>query len=105
MISIQFPDPHFKTKHKKRRVVKEDFVDAVAKTIRIGTKIFLQSDVIDVIEDMVETFAAHPEFTPVEGYSMERLVDNTSPVAVKTEREKATLARELPVYRMLFVKK
>ena len=102
MLTIQFPDPHFKSKHKKRRVVKDDFVESVGQCLSSGTKVFLQSDVIEVIEDMVAVFGSSPLFKPSEGYSSTRLLENKSPVNVQTEREVATLARGLPVYRMMF---
>ena len=105
MICIQFPDPHFKTKHKKRRVVKDDFVEAVAGKIKSGTRVFLQSDVVEVIEDMVATFAANSNFISSDSYDINNLNSNKSPVAVQTEREKATIAKGLPVYRMLFARK
>ena len=105
MICIQFPDPHFKTKHKKRRVVKDDFVEAVAGKIKSGTKVFLQSDVVEVIDDMVATFSANSNFIACDSYDINNLTANISPVTVQTEREKATLAKGLPVYRMLFAKK
>lgn len=105
MICIQFPDPHFKTKHKKRRVVKDDFVEAVAGKIKSGTKVFLQSDVVEVIDDMVATFSANSNFIACDSYDINNLTANISPVSVQTEREKATIAKGLPVYRMLFAKK
>ena len=104
MVCIQFPDPHFKTRHKKRRVVNEEFVNILSRCLSSNSKIFVQSDVFDVIEDMVQSFLKNINFSPANNYSAVSLDNNISPVGIKTEREIATLARNLPVYRMLFVK-
>ena len=61
-VTIQFPDPHFKKRHHKRRVVQAALVRAVAQGLEPGARVFLQSDVRDVAEDMrakFETFGAH----------------------------------------------
>lgn len=45
-VTIQFPDPHFKTQHAKRRVVTDELIEQLAKsTMPEGGLIFLQSDV------------------------------------------------------------
>ena len=62
MVTIQFPDPHFKKRHRKRRVVQPALVRAVAEGLRAGARVFLQSDVLGVAEDMrdkFERFGAH----------------------------------------------
>jgi len=61
-VTIQFPDPHFKKRHHKRRVVQAALVRAVSQGLEPGARVFLQSDVRDVAEDMrakFETFGAH----------------------------------------------
>jgi tRNA (guanine-N7-)-methyltransferase len=44
-VTIQFPDPHFKTQHAKRRVVTPQLIDTLAKYMPTGSTVFLQSDV------------------------------------------------------------
>lgn len=44
-VTIQFPDPHFKTQHQKRRVVSADLVRTLAKLMPTEGQVFLQSDV------------------------------------------------------------
>ena len=105
LVCIQFPDPHFKKRHKKRRVVDEKLVDTLSIFLPSGCKIFLQSDVFPVIEDMVKSFSDHSDFSPCENYFVDSLCTNISPFHVQTEREISTLRRNLPVYRMLFMKK
>lgn len=65
---------------------------------------FVQSDVLDVQQDMMEHFGNHSAFVSAPGYSMENLDQNKSPNNVETEREIATFNKGLPVYRYLFLR-
>ena len=56
LVAIQFPDPHFKTRHHKRRVVQSALVRAIARGLTPGARVFLQSDVQEVSEDMRDKF-------------------------------------------------
>jgi tRNA (guanine-N7-)-methyltransferase len=96
MVTVQFPDPWFKKKHFKRRMVKTALVDDIAKHLSPGGKLFIQSDVKEVFDEIVRFFAENAAFKLVSG----NLEKNIFPV--KTERENAVEERELPVYRALF---
>ncbi len=100
-VSIQFPDPWFKKRHQKRRVVQPELVENVAKYLVPGGMVFLQSDVHEVAVEMRDRFAEHPEFERQGGEDW--LPDNPMPVA--TEREQSTLEKDEPVYRVVFLKK
>jgi len=102
-VTIQFPDPHFKSKHKKRRVVNAGLVSCIAKfTSQIGSRVFLQSDIEELQCDMVDHFEKSGYFDLVEGYDSAKLGENVNPFEEKTEREIATYAKGLPVFRMLY---
>ena len=99
-VSIQFPDPWFKNRHAKRRVVQPELVTELAEYLAPGGIVFLQSDIKFVALEMCLRFAAHPAF---ERQGMgEWLVDN--PLPVPTEREIATQNKGESVYRALFTK-
>ncbi|KAL5700049.1 tRNA (guanine(46)-N(7))-methyltransferase [Ranunculus cassubicifolius] len=51
-VSILCPDPHFKTKHHKRRVVQTPLVSSILTKLSPGGQVFVQSDVLDVALDM-----------------------------------------------------
>ncbi|NES81990.1 MAG: tRNA (guanosine(46)-N7)-methyltransferase TrmB [Moorea sp. SIO2B7] len=97
-ITIQFPDPWFKQRHMKRRVVKPELVDILATYLVEGGIVFLQSDVESVAVEMSDRFEEHPKFQ--KQHQKTWLANNPFPIS--TEREKATLARSQPVYRALF---
>lgn len=135
LVTIQFPDPHFKRRHHKRRVVQPQLVSAIKALVPQGGKVFLQTDVLEVAEDMRDHFEkeagdefelselhSNPEavFHQIseveegkEGVVVEKfdskwakagwLVEN--PLPVPTERELHVLNQNLPVYRIMLVKK
>jgi tRNA (guanine-N7-)-methyltransferase len=99
-ITIQFPDPWFKQRHSKRRVVQPELVDCLVAHLVEGGTIFLQSDVESVAREMGERFEVHPHLK--KQHSEEWLSIN--PFPIPTEREIATLAKNQPVYRVLLRK-
>lgn len=100
-VSIQFPDPWFKKRHQKRRVVQPELVENVARYLVPGGMVFLQSDVYEVAVEMRDRFAEHPSFERQGGEDW--LPQNPMPVA--TEREQSTLDKDEPVYRVVFLRK
>ncbi|XAR63357.1 tRNA (guanine(46)-N(7))-methyltransferase [Bertholletia excelsa] len=57
-VSILCPDPHFKKKYHKRRVVQKPLVESILDNLSAGGKVFIQSDVLEVAFDMREKFDA-----------------------------------------------
>ncbi|MGF1491248.1 MAG: tRNA (guanosine(46)-N7)-methyltransferase TrmB [Microcoleaceae cyanobacterium] len=96
-VSIQFPDPWFKKRHQRRRVVQPELVNILAQYLAPTGEIFLQSDVQEVAMEMCDRFAEHPAFQSI---SDEWLSGN--PLPIPSEREHATLSRGEPVYRTIF---
>lgn len=99
-VSIQFPDPWFKHRHLKRRVVQRELVSAIAKYLVQRGDIFLQSDIKEVAQEMSDRFSENPAF--LKQHSSQWLAEN--PFSVATEREIATFRKNQPVYRTLFQK-
>ena len=97
-VTIQFPDPWFKKKHHKRRVLQADLLDALAGALAPGTELFAQSDVLEVIEPMVELVDADSRFQRPAGDPTPWLTAN--PLPLPTERERYVLEQGLPVYRV-----
>eukprot|EP00525_Craspedostauros_australis_P003370 CAMPEP_0198130420 /NCGR_PEP_ID=MMETSP1442-20131203/53948_1 /TAXON_ID= /ORGANISM="Craspedostauros australis, Strain CCMP3328" /LENGTH=319 /DNA_ID=CAMNT_0043791039 /DNA_START=206 /DNA_END=1165 /DNA_ORIENTATION=+ len=101
MVTIQFPDPHFKSQHAKRRVVTQELVTTLARYMPEGSTVFLQSDIQSVLDEMRESFRMQPEFFCDELESTEEYHDNNL-IGVPTEREISVLKRDLPVFRAVF---
>jgi len=99
-VTIQFPDPWFKKKHHKRRVLQPALLLALAGAQQRGRELFVQSDVPAVIEPMVSVIEASGCYArPATDARPWRL---TNPLPVPTEREHHVLAQKLPVYRVLY---
>ena len=95
-VTIQFPDPWHKKKHAKRRMVTGEMVAAIARHLAASGKIFIQTDVDFLAEEMFEIFRDFEELREIE--------TRENPFPVKTEREKAVEEKNLPVYRAIFEK-
>jgi len=100
-VTIQFPDPWFKNRHAKRRVVQPELVAELANYLAVGSVVFLQSDMEFVAVEMRDRFAENPAFEKMG--TGEWLAQN--PLPVPTEREIYTQNKGEPVYRALFVRR
>lgn len=96
-VTIQFPDPWFKKKHAKRRMVNQEMVDTIAKRLAPGGNVFIQTDIEFLADEMFGLFRSDERFheSPIDA----------NPFPVKTEREKAVEDKHLPVYRTSFLTK
>ena len=99
-VTIQFPDPWFKKRQVKRRVVQPELIDTLAAYLIDGGEVFLQSDVEAVAVQMCDRFEAHPAFQKQGAQTWLA----TNPLPVPTEREVSTLSHGEPVYRALFIR-
>lgn len=99
-ITVQFPDPWFKRRHNKRRVIQPELVNILVDYLVDGGAVFLQSDIEEVAIEMTHRFSQHPLL--VQQHSETWLIEN--PLPVPTERELYVLEDNLSVYRVLFKK-
>ena len=100
LVTIQFPDPWFKQKHHKRRVLQPPLLRALAAALAPGGELFLQSDVPAVIGPMVALVEASGCFERPAGEA--RPWRQGNPLPVPTERECHVLRQGLPVYAVLY---
>ncbi|MFL6375352.1 MAG: tRNA (guanosine(46)-N7)-methyltransferase TrmB [Pyrinomonadaceae bacterium] len=94
MVTIQFPDPWFKKKHAKRRMVTPELVTSVVDKLAPGGQVFIQTDIEFLAEEMVEAFRGEDRLREV--------IIGSNPFPVKTERERAVEEKNLPVFRTIF---
>jgi tRNA (guanine-N7-)-methyltransferase len=98
-VSIQFPDPWFKKRHQKRRVLQPALVNDLVEFLPNEGHIVIQSDVEELALDMVERLGEHPQLARTADHWLPE-----SPFPAQTDRERVTLEQGLPVYRAIFVK-
>ncbi|MBK8010784.1 MAG: tRNA (guanosine(46)-N7)-methyltransferase TrmB [Deltaproteobacteria bacterium] len=98
---VHFPDPCFKRRHWKRRILQPKTVLRMADLLPLGGRVFLQSDVLPLAQEMYDFMAAEPAF--------ESLLDPSmvvpSPFDERTDWERHHELVGEPVYRMLFAKR
>ena len=94
-VTIQFPDPWFKKKHAKRRMVNPEMIDTIAARLATAGRVFVQTDIEFLADEMFTLFRGDGRFGEVS--------TEENPFPVKTEREKAVEDKGLPVYRAAFV--
>ncbi len=97
MVTIQFPDPWFKKRHAKRRMVNAELVESVVGKLAGGGRVFVQTDIEFLANEMFDFFRKDERLSEIEVAG--------NPFPVKTEREKAVEDKDLPVYRAMFLKK
>ena len=61
-VFILFPDPWSKTRHRKRRFVQTEMLDALARVMKQGTELRIASDDAAYVEWTLERLMAHPDF-------------------------------------------
>lgn len=99
LVTLQFPDPWFKLRHRKRRVLQPALLLAIAGALAPGRALFLQSDVEALITPMRQLVEASAAF--VAAPARECGAD-VNPLPVATERECQVLEKGLPVHRSLY---
>lgn len=90
---VLFPDPWWKKRHAKRRVVDESFLDHLARLLRPGGELFVESDVEDRAEGMRERIEAQGSF--------ELVPCEANPYGARSNREARAEEDGLPIYRVL----
>ncbi len=99
-VSVQFPDPWFKRRHYKRRIFQPELLISIANAISHEGDLFVQSDVLDVINPIKLLVESSHCFDLVEENNSPWLYKN--PMLVPTERERYVLLNSMPIYRLLF---
>lgn len=101
-VFVHFPDPWWKKRHAKRRVVAPELLDDLARLLVSGGQLFVQTDVLDRAELYAEVIDAHPLF--------ERQVTPTgwldgNPFGSVSNRESRAELDGLPVFRTLAIRR
>jgi len=100
-VHVYFPDPWWKKRHHKRRVMNEEFLRDVVRTLRLGGSLHFWTDVQDYFAASLDLIAGHtPLVGPLE--VPERPAEHD--LDYRTHFERRTRLGDLPVYRAEFRK-
>ena len=101
-VHIYFPDPWWKKRHKKRRVVRPALLADIQRTLRGGGLLHLWTDVEEYFQAALELIAAH---TQLEGPLPVAELPALNELDYRTHFERRTRLEGAPVYRAEFRKK
>ncbi|KAL5560815.1 hypothetical protein UlMin_037026 [Ulmus minor] len=112
LVSILCPDPHFKKRHHKRRVVQKPLVDTIVESLMPGGQVFIQSDVFQVAVDMRDQFDSKADtLIHIDEVDSSMLCDCEggwllkNPMGIRTEREVHAEFEGAKIYRRMYQKK
>lgn len=97
--ALHFPDPWWKRRHRKRQVVAGPVIAQLARLLRPGARVFVQTDVRERAEQFRAGFLASGLFKDMSGPAG-YLPSN--PTGVRSNREVRCEAQGVPIYRLLF---
>ena len=100
-VHVYFPDPWWKKRHHKRRVLNEAFLEQAVRTLRPGGRVHFWTDVREYYDATLELIAEH---TRLEGPLDVPPTPAEHDLDYRTHFERRTRLADQPVYRSEFVK-
>ena len=102
-ISFNFPDPWFKKKHHKRRVIQPKLINLLSNSMKRGSLIFIKTDVRDLFDHMELTISESIKFKKIP-YQDVKLYESFNPNRIQTNREKYVILNKLKIYESIYKK-
>ena len=101
-VHVYFPDPWWKKRHRKRRVMNETFMQHIERTLLPGGALHFWTDVEEYFQTTLELLAAHTQLTgPIAVPETPAEHD----LAYRTHFERRMRLTNEPVYRSEFRKR
>ena len=100
-ISLNFPDPWFKKRHNKRRVIQPDLINNLSNLLQSGSLIFIKTDVKDLFDHMDLTILTNSNFKTIDKRDFQ-YSESFNPNKVKTDREKYVIENKLNIYENIY---
>ena len=102
-VSFNFPDPWFKKKHHKRRIIQPQLIYKIYQLMANGGYISIKSDVQELFEYMDLTINDSKLFVTYD-YQESEILDSYNPKKLKTNRENYVIGKKLKVFEKLYKK-
>ncbi len=102
-ISFNFPDPWFKKKHHKRRVIQPKLINILSNSMKRGSLIFIKTDVSDLFDHMELTISESIKFKKIP-YQDFKFYESFNPNRIQTNREKYVILNQLKIYESIYKK-
>ena len=98
-VFINFPDPWWKKRQRKRTLISPTLLRELERIIRIGGKLFVQTDVPNRAEYYLSLLNGAEAFRNEDS---DGLFHGENPFGAQSHRERKCIEENIPVYRMLF---
>ena len=102
-VSFNFPDPWFKKKHHKRRIIQPQIIHKISQLMAKGGYISIKSDVKELFDYMDMTISDSKFFTNY-NYKDTEIFNSYNPINLKTNRENYVIKNKLKVFEKLYKK-
>ena len=102
-ISFNFPDPWFKKRHYKRRVIQPEFINILSNLMKEGSLIYIKTDVKDLFEYMDCTISSDCNFEKIDKKDF-NYYKSFNPNKVQTNREKYAILNKLDIFESIYIK-
>ena len=103
-ISFNFPDPWFKKRHHKRRIIQPEFLNILSYSLQSGSLIFIKTDVKDLFDYMDCVISNNLNFKKIDKKNF-NYSESFNPNKVKTNREKYVNINKLDIFERIYAKK
>ncbi len=101
-VHVYFPDPWWKARHRKRRVLNETSIKNYSRAIRSGGRLHFWTDVLDYFEETIEMIA---DLAPELGVPIpEDAGEASHDLDYRTHFERRSRQHSIPVYRVVYEK-
>ena len=102
-VSFNFPDPWFKKKHHKRRIIQPQLIHQIYQLMANGGFISIKSDVEELFKYMDMTII-NSKFFITHMYKDNEIFNSYNPINLKTNRESYVIKNKLNVFEKLYKK-
>ena len=102
-ISFNFPDPWFKKRHYKRRIIQPKFINHLSNTMQKGSFIFIKTDVEDLFYYMDSIILNNSNYKTIDIKDV-NLSKSFNPNKLKTNRENYVIVNHLDIFESIYIK-
>jgi tRNA (guanine-N7-)-methyltransferase len=103
-VFLNFPDPWWKKRHQKRLVLRDDFLDQVARLLEPSGELFVQTDVEERATAYETLVGDDRRFVPAGDHpGSPRVADHG--YGARSPRERRAMADGLPIVRMRWTRR
>ena len=102
-ISFNFPDPWFKKRHHKRRIIQPEFVNILSNSLQKGTLIFIKTDVKELFDYMDFTISSNFYFETIDKKDF-NYSKSFNPNKFRTCRENYVILNKLDIFEKIYIK-